>query len=105
MASSGFSISSSRSLPTRASQRLNGSALGLGIDWMRRKRPSMVQQRTDGRPAAVAPSSARGGAICPPPFETLGQGGVATAHIFEVAGGIGGVGKDGNRSEENTSEL
>jgi hypothetical protein len=34
MPSSGFSISSRRSLPIRASHRLNGSALGEGIDWM-----------------------------------------------------------------------
>ena len=39
MASSGFSISSRRSLPTLASQLLNGSALGLGMDWIRRKMP------------------------------------------------------------------
>jgi hypothetical protein len=34
MASSGFSISSIRPLPTRASQRFKGSTFGEGIDWI-----------------------------------------------------------------------
>ncbi|OCB01539.1 hypothetical protein BBC27_03415 [Acidithiobacillus ferrivorans] len=39
-----FSISSRRSLPILASQRLSGSTLGEGMDWMTRNRVSVLAQ-------------------------------------------------------------
>ncbi len=38
----------------------------------------------------------KGGGKLPPPFEGVGQSGVATAHVLEVAGGVGRVGEGGD---------
>lgn len=47
------------------SQRLKGSALGLGMDWIRRK-TCVFQHWSFCRPPAVSNASARGWSICPP---------------------------------------
>ena len=44
MARAGSAISCIRSLPTRASQRLSGSTLGDGMDWMIRNIVSVLAQ-------------------------------------------------------------
>src|SRR5258708_3589621 len=90
MASSGFSISSIRSLPTRASQRLNGSALGLGIDWISRKTPSVFQHWIFCSPPAVANSRVRGDKLAPP-LEGPSQVRIPFPHLLPVVGRIGGI--------------
>ena len=45
---------------------MNGLALGLGIDWIRRKIPSVCQHVSICGPAAVVNSSEKGGAIALP---------------------------------------
>jgi hypothetical protein len=51
---------------TCASQRLKGSALGEGMDWMMRNRPSVLAQFTRCVPPVVG--TRRGVAICPHPW-------------------------------------
>src|SRR5713226_4795503 len=95
MASSGFSISSMRSFPTRASHRLKGSAFELGIDWIRRKTPSAFQHWILWSPPAVANSKARGGQIVPP-LEHFAQIRIPFAHLLPVVGRIGGIRQGGD---------
>jgi hypothetical protein len=100
MASSGFSISSSRSLPTLANQRLKGSALGLGMDWIRRKIPCVFQHWSFCRPPAVSNASARGGQFAPP-LAVQAQVRVTPADLFPIVRRISGIRQRGNDVGDN----
>ena len=99
MASSGFSISSSRSLPTLANQRLNGSALGLGIDWIKRKIPCVFQHWSFCRPPSQSPAQGRGQFV--PPLAIQAQIRVAPAHLFPIVRRVSGIRQRGNDVGDN----
>src|SRR6266568_3442179 len=60
-----------RSCPTFASQRLKGSALGEGMDWMMRNRPSVLEQSIRCAPPTV--SMERVCTICTHPLPSSGS--------------------------------
>lgn len=75
-----------------ASQRLKGSALALGMDWIKRKMPCVFQHWSFCRPPAVSNASARGH----PPLAVQAQVGIAPAHLLPIVRRIGGIRQGGN---------
>ncbi len=80
--------------PLFGASSLNGSALGLGIDWTRRKIPSVCQHVSICGPPAVVNSSAKGGNLSPP-SAVLRERRRADA-FFDILARVGRVGEGGH---------
>ncbi len=90
--------------PFFASQRLNGSALGEGMDWISRRTPWTFRHWSLCTPPSVSKGSARGGTNCPP-FEDFCQRGIAATQLLQVIGRSGRVRQRADNVGENKPLL